>query len=83
MVDKKRGLVLVAHGSRRASSNDEVRKVAAQIAEQAGPDGSGEYQMVHAAFLELAEPLIPDGVQCCINNGMEEIVYEYRIVDRP
>ena len=74
MTDKKRGLVLVAHGSRRASSNDEVRKVAERLAQQAGPDGSGEYQMVHTAFLELAEPLIPDGVQCCIDNGMEEVV---------
>lgn len=74
MVAKRRGLVLVAHGSRRESSNDEVRRVAAQLAEQAGPNGSGEYEMVHAAFLELAEPLIPEGVQCCLDNGMEEVV---------
>lgn len=66
----KRGLVLVAHGSRRASSNEEVRRVAAQLAAQAGE----RYQMVHAAFLELAEPLIPAGVQCCLDNGMEEVV---------
>ncbi len=70
MVEKRRGLVLVAHGSRRESSNEEVRRVAAQLAEQAG----GRYEMVHAAFLELAEPLIPAGVQCCIDNGMEEVV---------
>ena len=74
MTEKRRGLVLVAHGSRRESSNEEVRQVAAKLAEQAGPDGSGRYQMVHAAFLELAEPLIPAGVQCCIDNGMEEVV---------
>ncbi len=70
MADKRRALVLVAHGSRRESSNEEVRRVAAQLAEQAGE----RYQMVHAAFLELAVPLIPDGVQCCIDNGMEDIV---------
>ena len=74
MVDRRRGLVLVAHGSRRASSNDEVRRVAESLAQQAGPNGSGQYQMVHAAFLELAEPLIPEGVQQCIDNGMEEVV---------
>ena len=60
----------MAHGSRRESSNDEVRRVAALLAQQAGD----RYQMVHAAFLELAEPLIPAGVQCCIDNGMEEVV---------
>ncbi len=74
MAEKRRGLVLVAHGSRRESSNEEVRRVATQLAEQAGPDGCGRYEMVHAAFLELAEPLIPAGVQCCIDNGMEEVV---------
>ncbi len=70
MAEKRRGLVLVAHGSRRESSNEEVRRVAALLAEQAGE----RFQMVHAAFLELAEPLIPAGVQCCIDNGMEEVV---------
>lgn len=70
MADKRRGLVLVAHGSRRESSNDEVREVATRLAEKAGDS----YQMVHAAFLELAEPLIPAGIQCCLDNGMEEVV---------
>ncbi len=70
MADKRRGLVLVAHGSRRESSNDEVRRVAAQLAAVSGD----RYEMIHAAFLELAEPLIPAGVQCCIDNGMEEVV---------
>lgn len=70
MADSKRGLVLVAHGSRRERSNDEVREVAARLAEASGE----RYQMVHAAFLELAEPLIPAGIQCCLDNGMEEVV---------
>lgn len=70
MGETRRGLVLVAHGSRRESSNEEVRHVALQLAELAGE----RYEMVHAAFLELAEPLIPAGVQCCIDNGMDEVV---------
>ncbi|MDH5786190.1 MAG: CbiX/SirB N-terminal domain-containing protein [Chromatiales bacterium] len=70
MAERRRGLVLVAHGSRREASNDEVRRVAAQLAEQS----AGRFEMIHAAFLELAEPLIPAGVQCCIDNGMEEVV---------
>lgn len=67
MTEKRRALVLVAHGSRRESSNDEVRRVAAQLADE-------RYEMVHAAFLELAEPLIPDGVQRCLDAGIEEVV---------
>jgi sirohydrochlorin ferrochelatase len=66
----RRGLVVVAHGSRRASSNEEVRRVAAHLAAQAG----AQYEMVLAAFLELAEPLIPDGVQQCLDAGIEEVV---------
>lgn len=70
MTEKRRALVLVAHGSRRESSNDEVRRVAAQLVEQAGE----RYEVVLAAFLELAEPLIPDGVQQCLDAGIEEVV---------
>ena len=70
MAKMRRGLVLVAHGSRRASSNEEVRRVAAQLSKQAGD----RYAMIHAAFLELAEPLIPDGIQQCLDAGMEEVV---------
>jgi sirohydrochlorin ferrochelatase len=66
----RRGLVLVAHGSRRESSNEEVRRVAAQLAEQAGET----YAVVLAAFLELAEPLIPDGIEQCLDAGMDEVV---------
>ncbi len=69
MADKRRALVLVAHGSRRESSNEEVRHVAAQLAEV-----GGQYERVMAAFLELAEPLIPDGVQQCLDAGMDEVV---------
>ncbi len=65
-----KALLLVAHGSRRSSSNDEVRAVAKRLAEQDG----GEYQQVRAAFLELAEPLIPQGIEQCIAEGAEEVV---------
>ncbi|MEN8168955.1 MAG: CbiX/SirB N-terminal domain-containing protein [Pseudomonadota bacterium] len=70
MAEVRRGLVVVAHGSRRETSNQEVRRVAMQLAEQA----DGKYEMVLAAFLELAEPLIPDGIEQCLDAGMEEVV---------
>jgi sirohydrochlorin ferrochelatase len=63
-------LLIVAHGSRRAESNDEVRELTERIKAQSGD----EFADVRCAFLELAEPLIPDGVIECINNGATEVV---------
>ncbi len=63
-------LLIIAHGSRRAASNDEVRALAARL--RATP-GCG-YAHVEAAFLELAEPLIPDGLHALAARGATEIV---------
>jgi sirohydrochlorin ferrochelatase len=65
-----KSLLLVAHGSRRAASNDEVRALTERLARQAG----GRYGHVACAFLELAEPSIPDGIQGCIDAGADEVV---------
>jgi sirohydrochlorin ferrochelatase len=65
-----KALLVVAHGSRREASNDEVRALSGLIAQKAGND----YDMVRTAFLELAEPLIPDGIQQCIDEGADEVV---------
>jgi len=64
-----KSLLIVAHGSRRAESNDEIRALAAQVAAQSGDT----YAWVGSAFLELAEPSIPDGIQLCIDQGAEDI----------
>lgn len=63
-------LVLVAHGSRREASNEEVRRIAARL-RQLTVD---RYADVTAAFLELAEPSIPGAIQCCIDRGACEVV---------
>jgi sirohydrochlorin ferrochelatase len=65
-----KSLLLVAHGSRRQASNDEVRALTQRLAQQAG-DG---YGYVDCGFLELAEPSIPDGIQRCIDAGADEVV---------
>lgn len=65
-----KALLIVAHGSRRAESNDEVRSLTARIRKKAGE----RFGMVECAFLELAEPSIPDGIECAIRNGAEEVV---------
>ncbi|MEZ5541847.1 MAG: CbiX/SirB N-terminal domain-containing protein [Pseudomonadota bacterium] len=62
-------LLVVAHGSRRAQSNDEVRSLARQL--DAVQDG---FDAVNCAFLELAEPSIPDGLRQAIAAGAREVV---------
>lgn len=64
-----KSLLIVAHGSRRQASNDEVRALTDRIAGKAGQD----FQHVQSAFLELAEPSIPDGIVECIEKGAKEI----------
>jgi sirohydrochlorin ferrochelatase len=63
-------LLLIAHGSRRAESNDEVRTLTAKLTSCA----NASYSIVRCAFLELAEPSIPDGIELCIKEGAEEVV---------
>jgi sirohydrochlorin ferrochelatase len=65
-----RTLLVVAHGSRRAESNEEVRALTRQLAGQAG----AEFHQVSCAFLELAEPSIPDGLRDAISQGAHEVV---------
>ena len=65
-----KSLLLVAHGSRREASNEEIRQLTAHLEEQAGD----RYQSVSCAFLELAEPSIPDGIEACIKQGAQEVI---------
>jgi len=62
-------ILLIAHGSRRQASNDEVRELATQLANLSKQD----YQVVECAFLELAEPSIPDGVTSCVKQGAKMV----------
>jgi len=62
-------LLLVAHGSRREQSNEEVRVLAKKLSGRCGE----QFPIIHAAFLELADPLIPEGLQRCIDEGAREI----------
>ncbi len=70
----KPALVIIAHGSRREQSNQEVRDLATKMKTICGD----QYQSIEAGFLELANPLIPDSLETCINNGAREIhVFPY------
>jgi sirohydrochlorin ferrochelatase len=65
-----RHLLLVAHGSRREASNEEVRKLAASLA----PRAQGRFDAVSCAFLEIADPSIPEGIDAAVRSGAGEVV---------
>jgi len=64
-----KALLLVAHGSRRAESNVEIARLAARMKDRSG----SEYELIEYAFLELAEPSIPDGIEQCLQQGATEV----------
>jgi len=64
-----KALLVVAHGSRREESNDEIRDLTACLREQSGDS----YDEVACAFLELAEPSIPDGIRNAIRAGASQV----------
>jgi sirohydrochlorin ferrochelatase len=63
-------LLIVAHGSRREASNQEVRQLTERVRVRAGP----LYSEVACAFLELAEPSILEGIHNCIANGADHLL---------
>ena len=64
----KHALLLIAHGSRNAEANEDLRVLAKDI------ERSGEYPIVEPAFLELAEPSIDAGAKRCVERGAETVV---------
>ncbi|MEE9494621.1 MAG: CbiX/SirB N-terminal domain-containing protein [Gammaproteobacteria bacterium] len=60
----------MAHGSRRTSSNEEVRRLTEKMTSEA----QGHFDAVRCAFLELAEPSIPDGLRTLIKDGFSDII---------
>ena len=63
-------LLLIAHGSRRQSANEEISALAERVAGLA----SDEFDGVVTAFLELASPDIHQGVTRCVELGARHIV---------
>jgi len=65
-----KALLLIAHGSRRKQSNEEV----VALAENLKQNCAEQYNIIHAGFLELAEILIPDGIKKCVDDGATSII---------
>lgn len=64
-----KAMILVAHGSRRQQSNDEVVELAAKLKKHC----HDQYAMVHPGFLELASPSIPESIQICVDAGATQV----------
>ncbi len=58
--DKRTAVLLIAHGSRRQSANDELVRLTETMRKQS------QYEIVEYAYLEIAEPTIPQGLQSCL-----------------
>jgi len=61
-------LLLIAHGSRQAEANDDLHYFADEVPR------TGDYGIVTAAFLELAEPSIEEGGARCVEQGAQRVV---------
>jgi len=65
----REALLLIAHGSRRDASNDEVRHLTTILRERA----ADRFEQVDCAFLELAYPSIPEGIELLLTQGIDRI----------
>lgn len=65
-----RCLLVVAHGSRRAESNQEIQHLTAKVAALA----DGRFDRVECAYLELADPLIPDAIKSLAAAGATSVL---------
>ncbi len=65
-----KAILLVAHGSRKKSSNEEVRQLSLKMNKLIG----NNFDIVKFAFLELADPLIPEGINQLAEVGAKEII---------
>lgn len=67
-MSKKVGLLIIDHGSRKPDANDMLAEVARMVQEMSN------FQIVHYAHMELAEPTIQQGFDACVTEGAEEVI---------
>jgi sirohydrochlorin ferrochelatase len=61
-------VLLIAHGSRQQSANDDLHELAARLSAQ------GTYPIVKPCFLELAEPELLVGGRRCVELGATRVL---------
>ena len=65
---RRTAILLIAHGSREQSANDDLHELAARLSEQ------GIYPIVESCFLELAEPELIAGGDRCVELGATRVL---------
>jgi len=65
-----KALLLIAHGSRRKESNDEV----CLLVDKLKANCADRYGVVHGCFLEIATPLMKEGIELCVKDGATSVV---------
>ncbi|MEJ2093759.1 MAG: CbiX/SirB N-terminal domain-containing protein [Gammaproteobacteria bacterium] len=69
-----KALIVIAHGSRREESNNEIVEMVTRISMQL----EAGYKLVQHAFLEVCEPSLATAVESVVKKGAKEIfVYPY------
>jgi sirohydrochlorin ferrochelatase len=64
-----KSIILIVHGSRLQSSNDEAKQLANKLAKTLDK----KYPIVEIAFLELTAPSIAEAIESCIQQGANEV----------
>ena len=64
-----KALLLIAHGSNRQYSNDEIRSLTDRLRAKI----KTHFDHVDCVFLEISKPSIADGIQQCATAGADEI----------
>lgn len=64
------GLLIVAHGSRKPQSNQEVFELTTRIEAMAAND----FDLVRCAFMQFASPSFPSQIEALIADGADTIV---------
>ncbi len=65
-----RALIIVAHGSRKNSSNEEIKA----LGEKVKYLQDKHYTLIMTSFLEFATPSLEESILSCIDKGASEIV---------
>ena len=64
-----KSIVLIVHGSRLQSSNDEAKQLVSNLAKKLYK----KYPIIKIAFLELTRPSIAEAIEGCIQQGANEV----------
>jgi len=63
-----RSVLLISHGSRFPDTEQEVQGFVRRLKEQS------DIKIIEYAFLEIAHPNIPEGIDVCVEKGATEVI---------